>query len=384
VPDARIEAAVANWGPRFTAQGVDPNDFARVTGPLQRWDQWLDAWVANGDLHAGLAREAERRGHVLTAGRAWVRAALAYHFAKFVWLVDLARHRAAADRAVAALRRAHGLLDPTAERLEVPFGGTVMVGTLRRPPALGRVPLVLLLPGLDSTKEEFFNWEQVFLERGMATLSLDGPGQGETGYATSIRADYEVAVTAALDALAGRAHRHVDLDRVGAVGVSLGGYYAPRAAAFEPRIRAAVAIGGPYDFGDCWDGLPQLTREAFVHHSGAAGEAEGRRLAGLLDLAPVLPRLEQPLLVIFGRLDRLVPWRQAERVAAEAPNGELVMLDDGNHVCNNMPYRYQPLAADWMRERLTGQPRPGPQPGRPTRPSGAGGGPPPAAPTEPP
>jgi pimeloyl-ACP methyl ester carboxylesterase len=349
VPDARIEAAVANWAPRFLAQGVDPNDFARVTAPLERWEQWLDAWVANGDLHAALAREAERSRRRLTAGRAWVRAALSYHFAKFVWMVDLERHRQAADRAVAALRRAHAMLDPTAERLEVPFEGTTMVATLRRPRDV-RPPLVLLLPGLDSTKEEFFNWEGVFLERGMATLSLDGPGQGETGYTTHIRPDYEVAVSAALDHLGGR--DDLDLDRVGAVGVSLGGYYAPRAAAFEPRVRAAVAIGGPYNFGDCWSGLPQLTRETFVCHAGVGDQAAGERAAGELDLAPVLPRLRQPLLVIFGRLDRLIPFTHAERVAAEAPDAELVMLPDGNHVCNNLPYRSQPLAADWIGERL--------------------------------
>jgi 2,6-dihydroxypseudooxynicotine hydrolase len=352
VPDARIQAAVANWAPRFLTQGVDPNDFDRVTAPLERWEQWLDAWVANGDLHAGLARDAERRGRRLTAGRAWVHATLSYHYAKFVWLVDLDRHRQAADRAVAALRQAHRLLDPTAERVEVAFEGTVMAATLRRPPAAPRPPLVLLLPGLDSTKEEFFNWETVFLERGMATLSLDGPGQGETGYTTHIRPDYEVAVGAALDHLAGRGD--LDLDRVGAVGVSLGGYYAPRAAAFEPRVRAAVAIGGPYNFGDCWAGLPQLTREAFVHHAGVADQAAGERAARTLDLGPVLPRLRQPLLVIFGRRDRLIPWRQAERVAAEAPDAQLAMFEDGNHVCNNLPYRYQPLAADWTRERLAG------------------------------
>ena len=350
MPDARIEAAVANWAPRFLAQGVDPNDFARVTAPLERWEQWLDAWVANGDQHAALARDAERSRRRVTAGRAWVRAALSYHFAKFVWMVDLARHRQAADRAVAALRRAHAMLDPTAERLEVPFEATTMVATLRRPLDGGRPPLVLLLPGLDSTKEEFFNWEGVFLERGMATLSLDGPGQGETGYATHIRPDYEVAVTAALDHLAGR--DDLDLGRVGAVGVSLGGYYAPRAAAFEPSVRAAVAIGGPYNFGDCWGGLPQLTRETFVHHSGAGGQAAGERAARALDLAPVLPRLRQPLLVIFGKLDRLIPFGHAERVAAEAPNAELVMFQEGNHVCNNLPYRSQPLAADWIGERL--------------------------------
>jgi dipeptidyl aminopeptidase/acylaminoacyl peptidase len=350
MPDERIRAAVENWAPRFTSQGVDPNDFQRVTAPLERWDQWLDAWVADGDRHAGLAREAEERGRTRTAGEAWVRATLAYHFAKFVWMVDMDRYRHAANLAVAALQEAHRLLDPTAERVEIPFEGTTMVATLRRPPDAGPAPLVLLLPGLDSTKEEFFSWEDVFLTRGMATLSLEGPGQGETGYDSYIRPDYEVAVGAALEHLEGRAD--LDPGRVAAVGVSLGGYYAPRAAAFEPRIKAAVAIGGPYDFGECWDGLPQLTRETFVHHSGAADQEEGRKRAHELSLASALPRLRVPLLVIFGRLDRLIPWRQAERVAAEAPQAELVMYEEGNHVCNNIPYRYRPLAADWTAEAL--------------------------------
>ena len=215
---------------------------------------------------------------------------------------------------------------------------------MSRPGGRGRVPLVLLLPGLDSTKEEFFYWEQVFLVRGMATLSLDGPGQGETGERTTIRPDYEVAVSAALAALRGR--EDLDLTRVAAAGVSLGGYYAPRAAAFEPRITVAVAIGGPYNFGECWDGLPSLTRAAYRHHCGAASEAEAREHAFRLDLGPVLPRLRQPLLVVFGRLDRLIPYQQAERVAASAPHAELVMYPEGNHVCNNIPYRYRPLVAD--------------------------------------
>jgi len=350
VPDERIEAAIANWAPRFLSQGVDPNDFRRVTSGLERWDEWLDAWCENGDLHAGLAREAEGRGRTLTAGEAWVRAALSYHFAKFVWMLDMERHRSAADRSVAALREAHRLLDRTAERVEVPFEGGTMVGTLRRPSGVGRPPLVLLLPGLDSTKEEFFTWEDVFLDRGMATLSLDGPGQGETGYHTHLRADYEVGPIAMLDHLAGR--DDLDVERVGAAGVSLGGYYAPRTAAFEPRVRAACAIGGSHTFGEFWDDLPALTRETFVHHSGAQSDDEARAIANSLTLTDVLPKVTQPLLVIFGKQDRLIPFEQAERVAAEAPNGELVMYPEGNHVCNNVPYRYRPLAADWMADRL--------------------------------
>lgn len=350
MPDAEIRAAIENWAPRFVAQGVDYNDFLRTTAKLQRWEEWLDAWVATGDMHTMLAEEAKSRDHTLTAGEAYVRAALCYHFAKFVWMLDMAKHRAAAEQAVRSLYAAHRLLDPTAARIEVPFDGTTMVGNLRRPPEGGRHPLVLLLPGLDSTKEEFFHWENVFLARGMATLSLDGPGQGETGYATSIRPDYEGAVSAMLDALAGQ--EDLDLSRVGAAGVSLGGYYAPRAAAFEPRLKAVATIGGPYNFGACWPGLPSLTRETFMYHSRARNEQEAWATAAQLDLADVLPRVRQPMLVVFGKLDRLIPWQQAEQVASQAPNATLVMYVEGNHVCNNIPYKYRPLVADWMREQL--------------------------------
>ncbi len=58
------------------------------------------------------------------------------------------------------------------------------------------------------------------------------------------------------------------------------------------------------------------------------------------------------MLVVFGRLDRLIPWQQAERLAAEAPKATLVMYPDGNHVCNNLPYKYRPLVGDWMGEQL--------------------------------
>lgn len=350
MPDERVSAAVANWAPRFVTQGVDYNDFLRTTSRIERWEDWLGAWCATGDLHTGLARDAEARGRMHSAGEAHVRAALCYHFAKFVWLVDLEKHRAATDLAVASLYAAHRLLDPSAERVEIPFEGAALVGNLRLPPGASRPPLVLLIPGLDSTKEEFFHWEAVFLSRGMATFSLDGPGQGESGYTTCIRHDYEVAVTAALDALAGR--DDIDISCVGAAGVSLGGYYAPRAAAFEPRLRAVAAVAGPYNFGETWPDLPALTREAFSHHSGSRTDEEALTNALRLDLSGVLSRLSQPLLIVFGKLDRLIPWQHAERVAAEAPNAELVMFTEGNHVCNNIPYKYRPLVADWMKEKL--------------------------------
>ena len=350
MPDVRVQAAIEHWAPRFVQAGVDYNDFVATTAELESWDDWLDAWCGNADMHAGLAEEAAAKGRRLSAGEAWARATVGYHFAKFVWVVDPDRSRAAADRAVAALAKTHEFLDPDAERIEVPLDGGRVVGNLRRPAGDGRPPLVLLVPGLDSTKEEFFKLENVFLHRGMATLSIDGPGQGESGYELPIRADYDVAVGAVLDAVAGRAD--VDLDRVGLLGVSLGGYYAPRVLAFEPRVKAGVALSGPYRFSDIWDELPPQTRETFVAKSFAKDDEEGRAKAAELNLTAVAERIRQPFLAITGRLDRLIPWKQSERAAREAPNGTFLLHEDGNHGCANVPYKTRPVAADWLREQL--------------------------------
>jgi 2,6-dihydroxypseudooxynicotine hydrolase len=350
MPDARVQAAIDNWAPRMVSQGIDYNDFVRATARIESWDQWLETWCETAELHLGLGREAEDQDRLLTAGEAYVRAALCFHFAKYVWVLDGRRNRETTERAREALYQAHRLLDPTAERIVAPLDAAAVIANLRRPPRPERPPLVVLIPGLDSTKEEFFNFEDVFLRRGLATLSLDGPGQGEAGFDAPIRHDYEVAVSTILDALADR--EDVDLDRVGAAGVSLGGYYAPRAAAFEPRLRAIAGVAGPYSFGELWDDLPVLTREAFVYYSGAADEEQGREGALRLDLAGVAERIEQPALLVTGKLDRLIPWESTKRIADEAPNAELVVYEEGNHVCNNVAYRYRPLLADWLGEHL--------------------------------
>ncbi len=353
--DERVESAIANWGPRFIANGIDYNDFVRTTASISRWEQWLDAWSATAEMHRELAQRALDGGHLRTAGEAFARAAVSYHFAKFVWVLDLDRNHAATEAAVTSLYEAHALLDPTAERVEASLDGAGVVGNLRLPAADAPVPLVLLIPGLDSTKEEFFSLESVFLTRGMATLSLDGPGQGETGFHSHIRPDYEVAVTAALDAVAGRPE--LDMARVGVAGISLGGYYAVRAAAFERRLKAIAGVSGPYDMSAAWDTKPSLTREAFACYSGSSGDREARERAAELNLGGIAEIVEQPCLVVTGKLDRVIPWEDTKRIADEAPNGEWVLYEEATHVCNNVPFKYRPVIADWLRDRLGLSPR---------------------------
>jgi 2,6-dihydroxypseudooxynicotine hydrolase len=350
MPDTAIETALAHWGPRLIQNGVDYNDLMATIARTETWADWLPQWNRTADEQAEFAREADATGHALTAGQAWRRASVNRHFGKFVWMVDLDLAAEATHRSVRETLTALARLDPSGERLEVAVPGGTAYANLRRPAGIDRPPYVVMIPGLDSTKEEFFYFEQSFLDRGMATVSLDGPGQGETGLTLPIRPDYEVALSPLLDLLAGR----TDLDhgRIGVAGVSLGGYYAPRAVAHEPRVAAVAGISGPFRFGDMWDDLPPMTRQTFVVKSGARDDEEGRRLALTLDLTGVCGQITVPALYVTGKLDRLIPWQQTQRQADETPKGTFVCFPDGNHGVSNLPSKARPMIADWMADHL--------------------------------
>lgn len=346
----RVQLAAAHWKPRFVANGIDVNDFERVLGETTDWAGWAPAWQRVGDAHRQLGEEAEAQGRTVTATEAYQRAAVAYHLGKFLWFEDAALHQRLSELTVATYRKALPHLDPPGERVELPFEGTVIPGNLRVPRGPSRPPLVLLVPGLDSVKEELFAMEKAFLDRGMATLSVDGPGQGENAPRFPIRADWSGVVKAILDGLAGR--RDIDLDRVGLMGISMGGIYGPRAAAKEKRLRALIALAGPYDLSECWPALNPLTKGGYVAYTKSRDEAEAFERAKELTLRGVLDQVTCPLLVVHGAKDRLFPPEQAERIAREAPDATLLMYPEGNHVCNNIPYKYRPAMADWMREKL--------------------------------
>ncbi len=349
--DRRVEAAISHWAPRFVANGVPLTDFQEVAQEVEHWDDWCPAWTERGRVHEDLGREALTEGRRRSAGAHLTTAAVCYHFGKFLFVQDVATMRATHERAVACRNDALALIDPPGERIEIPFDGSTLAGNLRRPTGAERPPVVVMIMGLDSAKEEMHAYEQLFLERGVATFAFDGPGQGEAEYDLPIRGDYEVPVAAVIDHLETR--EDVDATRLGLWGVSLGGYYAPRAAAHEPRAKACIALSGPYDWQAGWDNLPELTREAFRVRSHLDTLDEAREHGRTLTLKDSAARITCPLFVVFGKQDRLIPYQAAERLVAEASGPtELLMIEDGNHVANNRAHRYRYRTADWMAAQL--------------------------------
>jgi 2,6-dihydroxypseudooxynicotine hydrolase len=274
-----------------------------------------------------------------------------FHFGKFLFVDDVPQMREAHRRAVAVHRKAHQLLDPPVDRVEFPYGDHTLVGNLRRPSGVDRPPVVVMMPGLDSAKEELTTNERWFLDRGMATFTIDGPGQGEAEYDLPIEPAYEKPVSAAIDAL--EARDDVDAGRIGGWGVSMGGYYVVRAAAFEPRLRAIVSLSGPFEFLSKWDDLPPMSRAAFRVRSHAATDEEARARLARIDLSDVIGRVTCPVYVVGGDRDRLVPPEAARRIA-EGVSGPVTLnvIAGGNHVASNKAYLYRPASADWMAARL--------------------------------
>ena len=340
---------------RFIAQGTDANDVEATLARIVRAEDWCREWSATGAMHEALGQDAEQQGRTVTAGEAYIMAALAYHWGKMRWklvLEDEAQYQEAHRKSIETYWKGLQHLDPTAERVEIPYEGITMPAHLRRPLGVSRPPVVLLLPGSDSAKEEFFLWANVFLKRGMATLAPDGPGQGETRNVMSVRHDYEGAASAMIDYLEKR--DDVDASAIGVTGVSLGGYYAPRVAAFEPRVKGAVSISGAFKARVSPERVSSWVM--FTHWAKTPEEAAEK--ANKRTMEGVIGKIRCPYLVVNGKLDAQSSYTNTEELAHEAGAAgvdvKYVLYEEGSHVCFNIPYKYRALVGDWMADRLLG------------------------------
>src|SRR2546426_942138 len=179
-PDPRVATAISHWAPRFVSNGVLLADFEEVAAGIERWEDWCRAWCERAKVHKALGREALAQGYKLTAGEHLVRAAMYYHFAKFVFVHDKKQMRDAHLQSVECYKDALPLMRPTGERVAIPFEGKTLYAILRHPlQRFTRSPVLIMAPGLDSTKEELHAYAEPFLARGIAIVAIDGPGPRE-------------------------------------------------------------------------------------------------------------------------------------------------------------------------------------------------------------
>jgi 2,6-dihydroxypseudooxynicotine hydrolase len=345
--DDRLESMYRRFTWRILSNYVSPWEFEQLREEISDYEQWCAAWCKQAERHLQRGDEALAAGRRLTAGDAYLRAGLFYHWASFMFSHDQEQFRAALVAMDVAWRKAAPHLDPPMEILSVPFGDVTLNGYLRIPAGAGRPPIVLLFPGADSTKEELYNLGDYIVARGLAVAAFDGPGQGRVSLQGKLTPNYELAVQAAIDSLADRPD--LDAGRLAVGGVSYGGLFAIRAAAVDDRVRAVVSISSWYTPAGRFETMEPLSKVGQYQHLGPdpAAVMASITLAGAADRATV------PLLQVYGGLDPASPPAQAEKVAAEygGPVTTLV-FDDGVHILNNIWYKARPAMADWLAETL--------------------------------
>jgi dienelactone hydrolase len=331
---------------------LDGSDLQRILGRIVDHRGWYPSFRLEADEAEELAERFEAEGRSTSAADQFHRAAACHHWGAY--LARFGSSEKAAGRAdrTRCYRRAVALWGERIVPLSIPYLGTEMPGYLHLAAENETRPVVIMVNGADSVKEEYHNWARQFVRRGLSVLTMDGPGQGEMlGRLPMHPEAWEAPMAAAIDALA--ATGRVDATQVGIWGSSMGGFLALRAAAFEPRFRAAVSSGGFFDFRDYryWALSTQLN---VLEDLGVASLAEARAyIDERCSLEGVVDAIQAPYLVIHGARDELVSVEEGRRMA-EGPNGEFVNFEDGFHTCTNRNATLVPLMCDWMAEKLVG------------------------------
>lgn len=334
---------------RFLFSGVSYGEFAAATARWRESGDWYDAWLAGGQRLAARAVAAEADGRSTLAGRCWLQAAALFHFSQFHLFSDTLRKRQAQDLTVSCYARARSWLVPRCQRFNFVSDRVCYPGYLRETDAGPNGAYVILVNGLDSVKEvELHYWSEVFLQAGLSTLVFDGPGQGPVWRDQALCVDYDAVIRAAVCAL--EEERGANPSHIGLFGISFGGHLVSRAAALLPRLGAAVDLGGPFDFSFLATARPALQQNFCYAYAAPDVESLLSRVdpAGL----DAVPPPACPLLIVHGRRDASIPAEHAARTWAWAPNAELHLFADGDHVCTNRFTEVTSLVTDWLAPRL--------------------------------
>ena len=278
-----------------------------IPGDDESWHtEWLR--VATRNDKRGDAEYA--KGHVRTAMNCWLRAADYYRSAEFWLTSEDPRRMATFELCEAASVKCFTKLKPAAEIVQIPYenGLSMPAYFIRSANGGPKQPVLISIGGLDSFKDEmWFMTGRGALQRGFSVLLVDGPGQGGMlrRHKVATRFDYEVPIGKCIDWLEKRSD--VDTSRIALSGSSLGGYYAARAGAMEPRLAACISHGAMWDVHARWktrDDTHKLSghmRWVF----GAKTMAEATEIAKPFKLEGVLENMKCPYLIIHGGHDVL-------------------------------------------------------------------------------
>jgi dienelactone hydrolase len=291
--------------------------------------EFMAAWAAVADQVETQAGEAEKAGHLRTAGQRYARAANYLSQAERMQSARDPGRTAVYRRCLSLLEKAFELIDPRTARVEVPFEGTSLPAYFTGASPDGRpAPVMIQWNGLDSTKEHMYSsgFHAELAARGISTLMVDTPGSGEALRLRGLhsRVATEGWAAACVDYLQGR--DDVDDARIGLAGWSLGGYYAPRAAAFEKRLALCVAWGANHNWGAVQQRRLEREGENPVPHYwdhvlwvwGEADLDSFIRTAADVHLDGVVEKITVPFLVTHGENDRQIPVEYAYRSHEQA------------------------------------------------------------------
>lgn len=331
------------------------------------------SWERMADQLCELAAEDEARGRLISAGDKLGRAATYLITAERMQGHGAAGREALYRRFLDTFARGITLAGENCEQVEIPYEGGVLAGLYVRAQGVqGRAPVLLQLNGLDSTKEMKYrvglpHW---LAQRGISSLVLDQPGTGEALrlHGMTARFDAEHWASRVVDWL--EAREDIDPQRIGCEGVSLGGYYCPRAVAFEPRFACGVVWGANHDWRDVQKRRLEKEGSFPVPHYwehvrwvwGARDMDDFMRIAEQVHLDGVVEKIRVPFLVTHGQKDSQIPLKWAERTYEQlvnSPKRELKIFTDREGGAQHSSFDNSANAgayiADWVAETLGGR-----------------------------